>query len=262
MKTVLLTITASLAILPASAAMSEIRLQPHRAVYELSMAADSTSTGVSATTGAIFYEFTESCDGFTTNNRTILRTSYDEGPERTSDWTYSGWESHDGKDYRFNVHSSTNGQKGPDIRGAAELNDGGGSVDYRQPVTRTLSLAQGTIFPARHIERLIAAAQSGENFLLADVFDGFSVDTPYYSINAFIGPLSAPAADAKPGLKTDSWKMRLAFFDKTTRSEQPSYELGVRYFANGIATEVVQDFGDLKIDGKLREIELLPHPKC
>lgn len=226
------------------------------------MAADSKSTGVSATTGAIFYEFTESCDGWTTNNRTILRTRYDEGPERTSDWTYSGWESHDGKDYRFNVHSATDGQKGPDIKGSAEMKGDVGTVEYRQPTTASLSLARGTLFPARHIEKLIEAAQSGEKFLLADVFDGFAIDTPYYSINAFIGPLSEPSADAEPGLKTSSWHMRLAFFDKATRSEQPSYELGVRYFANGIATEVVQDFGDLKIDGRLREIELLPHPKC
>lgn len=249
-------------LLPVSSEAAGIKLQPHRAVYELVMIRSSQGSGVANASGAIFYEFAEACDGWKISNRTIIRTLYEDGPERTSDWTYTSWESRDGSSYRFSVESQVNGNAGEEIAGTAGATADGGEARFTSPKPQTVSLSPGTLFPTQHIEALVEAANAGEQFLLADVFDGFASDTPYYSINAFIGPRVAPEADAKPGTDVGSWKMRLAFFDKASQEEKPAYELGIRYFENGVATEVLQDFGNMVIDGRLREIELLPHPSC
>jgi hypothetical protein len=249
-------------LLPLPAEAAGIQLQPHRAVYELVMTHSGQGSGVANASGAIFYEFAEACDGWKISNRTIIRTLYEEGPEQTSDWTYTSWESRDGSSYRFSVASEVNGRPVDDIAGTAGTTTDGGEARFTSPKARSLELTAGTLFPTRHIEALVSAARSGEQFLLADVFDGFASDSPYYSVNAFIGPRREPDTDAKPGTDVDSWKMRLAFFDKQSREEKPDYELGIRYFENGVATEVLQDFGNMTIDGRLREIELLPRPEC
>lgn len=258
----LLTISLAVLVAGATTVQAGMRLQPHRAVYELKMTEATQGSGIAGTSGAIFYEFTEQCDGWHITNRTILRTLFEEGPERTSDWSYTSWESHDGSSYRFEVQSMVNGRQMETIRGTAGLTEEGGVARFTEPERKTIKLTRDTVFPTRHIENLVAAAQNGTQFLLADVFDGFAADTPYYSINAFLGPLLKPADQPRPGLDTDSWRMRLAFFEQGSRSEEPSYELGIRYFENGVASEILQDFGDMKIDGELREIELLPRPEC
>jgi hypothetical protein len=56
--------------------------------------------------------------------------------------------------------------------------------------------------------------------------------------------------------------MRIAFFNRGSAAAgagTPEYEVGLRYYANGVADEMKMDFGDFVLDGKLEELEALPH---
>jgi hypothetical protein len=55
--------------------------------------------------------------------------------------------------------------------------------------------------------------------------------------------------------------MRIAFFERgagTSGASQPEYEVGLRYYENGIADDLVMDFGEFAIRGSLLELTSAP----
>ncbi|MEE8560076.1 MAG: DUF1849 family protein, partial [Alphaproteobacteria bacterium] len=59
-----------------------------------------------------------------------------------------------------------------------------------------------------------------------------------------------------------SWRMRLAFFPVQSAAPEPDYELGVRLFDNGVAGDLVLDYGDFTLLATLERIEALAKPAC
>ena len=57
-----------------------------------------------------------------------------------------------------------------------------------------------------------------------------------------------------------STRVRLAF-DHSPTSETPTYQVGMRYWQNGVADNLAMDFGDFVMNGALNELTPLPH-KC
>ena len=40
----------------------------------------------------------------------------------------------------------------------------------------------------------------------------------------------------------------------------PDYEVGLRYYENGVADELQMEFGEFSVNGKMQELSLLPNP--
>ena len=60
--------------------------------------------------------------------------------------------------------------------------------------------------------------------------------------------------------------MRIAFFDRTKQATDkptgsPDYEVGMKYWANGVADDLHMDFSDFVMQGRLKEFSLQP-PHC
>jgi len=245
-------------------------IAPHRALYSLTLGSAKQSSGVVAATGAMAYEWGETCDGWTVQQRFRLRLQYAEqdGVEVSS--SLVTWESKDGLRYRFNERRLRNGEPDEEIKGEARLDGAGkgGTAEFTRPEASTLTLAPGVLFPTAHTLLLIDRAQGGEQFVAKPVFDGASVENAS-QITAVIGPElkpDAPKAGEKPVdsplLKRPSWRIRLAFFPPDTKVEQPDYELGMRLLDNGVSQDMSLDYSDYVIRAKLDEIEALPRPNC
>ncbi len=55
--------------------------------------------------------------------------------------------------------------------------------------------------------------------------------------------------------------MRIAFFGKDNNgggASSPDYEVGLRYYANGVADELNMDFGEFAVNGRLETLEAVP----
>jgi hypothetical protein len=71
----------------------------------------------------------------------------------------------------------------------------------------------------------------------------------------------APEAFHVPELaKLPSGRVHVAFFDLSARAEQPDYEVGMRYWENGVADDLRMDFGQFVMKGSLDTFRLLPLP--
>jgi len=251
-----------------------VEIAPHRALYSLTLGSSKSSSGVIGASGAMVYEWGETCDGWTVQQRFRLRLQYAEQDGVDISSNLVTWESKDGLRYRFNERRLRNGEPDEEIKGEAKLDGAGkgGTAEFSRPEATTLTLAPGVLFPTAHTILLIERAQAGDQFVSKQVFDGATVENAS-QITAVIGPAlkadagaPAAAATAKPAdnviLKRPSWRVRLAFFPADDKSGQPDYELGMRLLDNGVSQDMSLDYTDYVIRAKLDEIEALPHPAC
>ncbi len=270
-------------------------ISPHRALYSLSLESSKSGSGVVDASGAMIYEWGETCDAWTVQQRFRLRLVYEDTDPVELSSTLVSWESKDGLRYRFNERRLRNGQADEEVRGEARLDGSGkgGKADFTKPDSTSLTLAPNVLFPTAHTLLLIERAAAGDNFLSRDVFDGATEDNAS-QISAVIGPRidsaatgDKAAADNKDDktaagnkdnktaagkkdnkvvksalIERPSWRVRLAFFPADTKSDEPDYELGMRLFDNGVSGDMSLDYSDYVIRAKLDEIEPLSKPAC
>jgi hypothetical protein len=109
-----------------------------------------------------------------------------------------------------------------------------------------------------HTLTLINAAREGKKFIALPLFDGtdddgfedssiavIDVKPPIASKYAFLSPLA-------------STRVRIAFFDHAGGAPTPTYEVAMRYWENGVADDMLMDFGDFVMNAKLTELTPLP----
>ncbi|MCU0986447.1 MAG: cell envelope integrity EipB family protein [Acetobacteraceae bacterium] len=245
-------------VLPAAAAAAE--LASHRAAYRLSLDAARAAAGIESAQGAMLFEVVDQCDAWTSQQRFTLAVTARDGTttERQSD--YVTWEAKDGRSMRFRLRQIVDGQLAQVIVGEARLeaNGSGGVVRYREPAEVEVPLPPGTLFPMVHSLKILEAARAGQRSLAAPLFDGTSEDGAMESNSAIIGRIG-PEEVRFPALSPlASWRFRIAFFEPTNSSGSPDYEVGIRYWENGIADELKMDFGDFVVDGRIETLEIIP----
>jgi hypothetical protein len=246
------------------AAAAEIA--PHRALYTMALGTARNDSGVIDARGAMDYEWGETCDGWTIEQRYRLKMRYAETPDVDIVSSFVTWESKDGLHYRFNQKQMRNGELDQETRGEAKL-DGpgkGGVAEFTKPQPQTLKLEPGVLFPSAHTIVLIDAARRGENFVTRQVFDG-ATDENAVQVSAAIGLKVTPdpvAATRSALLERPGWRIRLAFFPVDASAEKPDYELGMRLLDNGVSEDMLIDYGEYSIHAKLDDIEPLAKPSC
>lgn len=250
-------LAAALAVaLPAHA----VELASHRAAYRLALDPSRPNQDVESASGAMLYEVVERCGAWTVQQRFTLRVAGRGGQTYEMSSDYVTWENTEGTKLRFRLRQATDGTITKTIVGEATLDGAGGAGTARltAPEQREVQLPKGTLFPMVHTMRLIEAAQRGERTLTVPVFDGTSEDGPQDTNSVIIGMLRADPAVGFAALRDlPSWRVRIAFFEPGGAS-QPDYEVGIRYFENGVADELRMDFGEFAVAGNLAEFERVP----
>ena len=240
-------------------------LAPHRAVYSLSLARAQDAANIARAEGAMLYEIVDACDGWATRQRFSLTLTDGDGTALETASDYSTWETKDGRSLRFTLTQMTQGAVTQRIAGEAEIGaDGSGIVRYTEPEAKEERLAPGTMLPNRHTVLALNTAREGRRLLVAPLFDGTSADGAQDTTTVF----SAWEAPREvPGFPTlsplGSVRMRIAFFDREAQQQGggatvPSYEVSLRYWENGVADELLMDFRDFVVEGRLVRLESVP----
>ena len=221
-------------------------------------------------------EFTDACDAWTTNQKSLLRTVTGEGTEAMSHSDFAAWESKAGDDYKFSVHQTQDGDVS-EFRGRAKRNGPGdsGTADYTKPERTTYKLPPHFLFQTAQQVKLIEYARKGEHFLSGDMFDG-SEGGGSARFNAVILKPTADTTSAlkDPLLDSPRHRVRVAFYppagtgdasDGTAAAdtgEQPEYEMTMTVHDNGVVSDYDYDYQDFSVHGQLQAIQGLPRPHC
>jgi hypothetical protein len=235
----------------------------HRAAYKLTLDRVRDNSDIASVRGIMVYEVMDACDGWATRQRFTLVLTDRDGQEVDTGSDYATFETKDGARMRFSLTQTTQGAVTQRISGEADITPEGGRVRYVDPEAKEEALPPGTMLPMMHTIRALDAARRGQRMLVAPLFDGTSADGAQDSttvISGWQGPQPTPRFPALATL--GSARMRVAFFDRNDTSgggaSAPDYEVGLRYWENGVADELKMDFGDFVVDGRMEELSLAP----
>jgi len=239
-------------------------LASHRGVYTLTLDRARENAGIVDVSGAMLFELIDACESWTTRQRFTMTLRNREGTELETGSDYATLESMDGRTLRFSLTQVTQGVVSSRVVGQAELGpDGSGVARYSEPEVKELPIPPGTLLPNTHTIATLNAARAGQRLLVAPIFDGTTADGAQQTttvMSPWQGPQPVPEA---PSLSTlGSSRMRIAFFEPNGEqaggARTPSYEVSLRYFENGVADDMIMDFGDFTVRAKLMKLEDAP----
>lgn len=247
-------------------------LQPHRAVYDLSLKNASERSGIDAIYGRMVFEFTgAACKGYTTRFRFVTRIDTGED-QRVSDQRLNSFEDKDGVTFRFDNEAYTDEQLDKKIKGVATRKPDGLSVlleGGEDAPARTLDLP-ASIYPSAHMREVISKALNGTPLFDAKVFDGSEDGDKSLLVTTIIGkPETSESADGTDpkaaGVLTGKtwWPVTASYFNEGPDGDtEPSYRLSFKLYDSGISRDLVMDYGEFALSGKLASLELLPEESC
>lgn len=248
--------------LPADAAGLYTASAAHRAIYNLTLSS-SRGNDIVAAHGTMGYEVIDACDGWAVRQRLSMTLTNNDGQDIQMVSDYATWEAKDGLKFRFHMKQTTDTAVTSQTDGDATLERAGGPGEarYTTPEEATKQLPAGTLFPMAHTSAILAAAEAGKKFVALPLFDGTD-DAGAEDSFIVVLDWKPPEANKYAFLASlPSSRVRLAFFDHSATSETPTYQVGMRYWQNGVADNLQMDFGDFVMDAKLSELTPLPH-KC
>jgi hypothetical protein len=245
-------------------------LMPHRAVYDLSLDHASDRSGITALTGRMVYEFNGSaCEGYTVKFRFVTQINTNE-TSRMTDQQTTTYEDSDGKTFSFVTKSFVDQSLDREVKGTATREPDGLKVEIEKPEKNSIELGK-TQFPTQHLEELIRKAESGETFYETNLFDGSENADKVMTTTVIIGKKDAASADDPEGkaladlAKQDYWPVDIAYFDLANDSgeETPEYRISFKLHENGLTRDLIMDYGDFSMKGKLVNLAVFdPPPAC
>ncbi|WP_237214963.1 cell envelope integrity EipB family protein [Falsiroseomonas oryziterrae] len=239
------------------------RMVAHRAAYRLDLG-EGRNSGITAVRGAMVFDVQDACEGWATRQRMTMTVVDRDGQEIETVSDYATFEAKDNSRLRFSLTQSTGGAISQRVAGEAELrSDGSGSVRYTEPAGKEEALPAGTMLPTRHTVLSIEVARAGRRILAGPLFDGTSDEGVQDTTTVISGWQATPQEPPRFPLLAGqaSARMRIAFFERgaaTGGASQPEYEVGLRYFENGVADDLVMDFGEFSVTGRLLELTAVP----
>jgi len=256
------------AVFPIVPAFAAPALQAHRAVYDVTLNKASDRSGITGISGRMVYEFNGSaCEGYTAKFRFVTQIVTNDNTRLTDQQTTT-FEDAEGKTFSFVTKSFVDQNLDKEVRGIATKDPKGLKVDIDKPEKSSLELA-ATQFPTQHLVEMIGKAEKGENFYQTNLFDGSEDANKVMTTTVVVGKKTEadkadPEAPALAKLATDKyWPVDIAYFDDSAQNgeEVPEYRISFKLHENGITRDLVMDYGDFSMTGKLVNLSLFDQTK-
>jgi hypothetical protein len=259
---------------PLSPAAADAWFTPHRGLYRMSLVSAENSSGIVGATGEMYFEWTDTCDGWNVNQHTSLFLASSQDKSNQIGLTFSGWEAKDGLELRFHASHISDGVVVDNVAGEARLSgpDGRGTVKYSAPKGVAVALPEGTVFPSEYSRRMMARMTEGADGYSALMFDGSSIEGTYDVTTFFAAPRlrALPGAGDGAGAvegggaaaKEKVWPIRMAYFPLQGGDVEPDFEVGALINGKGVAHRYDIDYGNFAVRAELEKYEELSPPDC
>ena len=234
-------------------------LAAHHAAYQLTLDR-SKMQDVTEAHGTMTYDVLDTCAAWTTSQHLVIDLTNKDGQDIHMVSDYATLESKDGTHLDFHTKQVTDQAVTEQLDGTAvlERSGGRGRASFTSPEKKQALLPEGTLLPMAHTNALIDAAMAGRKFLSVPLFDGTTADGAQDTF-VTVESWRPPAAQKWAALSAlAAGRVHIAFFDRGRATETPDYEIGMQYFANGVADGLTMDFGDFVMNGKLAALDMHP----
>lgn len=254
-------------------AVAGTKLVPHRAVYDMELAEKEEKSGITGLNGRMVYDFSgNACEGYSVNFRFVTEFQDVDGGSQITDLQTTSFEEPKAASYQFLSKTYVDQELVEETRGTARIDNGGRTVDLKEPSEKSLHIKREVLFPTEHLLAILKAADEGLSFLTADIYDGAETGEKVYATTSVIGARSVtPASTVKDGPDAPLagqpyWPVTVAYFDPGEENASgellPVYQLSFWLYQNGISSHLKLDYGDFIIRGKITSLEFLDETAC
>jgi hypothetical protein len=261
-------IAALLASTVGAASSDSIKLDPHRAVYEISLA-HSDPGGVVAASGRTVIEFRDQCIGWSTTQRFLTDMTNSQGDPTRTDFIATSFESKDEHAMRFTLKNTIDGKTRQRFAGMATLAASGrGTVELSMPKGKNFPLPVGVMLPTQQTLEILRAASSGQSGIREVVFQGGDKTNLYEAI-ATIGRTATDAemkedrdADKDDILHGKSARsILISYFPFESHGSAPDYEVAYRLYSDGVVSRMSLIYSRFTLRAALTRLDRL-EPDC
>jgi hypothetical protein len=253
----------------AAPAAGPVPLAAHKAVYDLTLLKSIGAKGPTSARGRIAFDFSGSaCEGYSQTFRQLTELQPAEGPTRVSDMHSATFEDAEDTTFAFSMHTVVDSGDADVVDGrAVRAADGAVSTSLTKPVRGKFDIDPDVVFPTAHLQRILTAAEAGQNILQVKVYDGSETGRKIYETTTVIGhPVEAPVVEKAAHIpELDAmrrWPVSISYFEIGKKDEPPSYTLSFDLYENGISRALRLDYGDFILAGEMTSLELLPAKTC
>ncbi|WP_313616128.1 cell envelope integrity EipB family protein [Agrobacterium sp.] len=240
----------------------------HRAVYDLELRDSSERSGIEDMSGRMVYEFTGSaCQGYKTDFRFVTQINTGDAVRMTDQQTTT-FEDSAARKFTFDTKSFTDDKLDKEVGGSASDSDAGTVVDLVRPDSRKVDLVASD-FPTEHMLQVIDNARAGKRMFESRIFDGSDDGDESLITSTLVGKSQTPVSDDKEAseagqfAKAPFWPVTIAYFnDKSGADSLPIYRMSFKLYENGITRDLVLDYGDFVLTGKLKKLDILETASC
>jgi hypothetical protein len=248
--------------LSAAAASTVPHMTGQVAIYDLSLAKVRTHD-VTGATGQMRFAVADGCTGWGTTQHMVLLIRNADGSLTKTVTDYVTWETKNGSTLTFNLSEQDNDGKPiiDDAGTAIHAGTGAGTITYSTPANRVMTMPQGTLFPMAHTQAILDAAVRGQKFISVPLFDGTTDDGAQHTFVVILGRGEHGQPPFPELAKFTSTDVDIAFYERKNSDQNPDFRSQMRYYDNGVANNIMMDFGDFVLLGKLERLDI-PQSNC
>ena len=253
-------------------ALGKSVLQPHRIAYEITLDPKRSGSAFSSASGLMVLEFSgNACDGYITNFRQVTALTDSDGRARNLDFRVNLWEGGTGKDFRFTLKNSLNGQITRDADGEARKGkDGALAVTMKRPRGKKADFDGNLMFPSAMSIATLDAAMRGERSFRTKLFDGSEGGEKVFDVITSIGTALEgernnriePVLSGAMSPDMRRWPVSIAYYDDVPGDRIPVYTMRSVTFANGVMGDIVFEFADFSLAARAVKYEMRPIEAC
>lgn len=240
-------------------------LQPHQAVYDLSLTEVRMPGASSAGAGSFVVRLQKRCEDWVLLTQLQIGMVLENGAPLDIQSISASEESMDGRQLVFESELRMNDRLFDSLAGTATLaDDGTGTVNIEIPEESTVALPRGTQFPIGAFHSTMARVIAGDKVIEYTLFDGSS-PTAIKGTDIVAGtpePLDQPPSGDADLLAGQAHRIVSSYFDMTATDAEPMSSNTSDVLENGITTRILLDIGMAEAEGVLTSIAALPEPEC
>lgn len=251
-------------LLPSSVSAAGMpELAVYRGVYDLQLENALEKSGITGLTGRMVYEFNGSkCEGYTTQFRLMTRVDTRNAPLRVTDQQVTSFESADGRDFHFASKNYIGQELTKEVVGIASRTGNAVKVRLTKPEEALYELKSAE-FPIAHTVQVIRNALAGKRFSQLRLYDSSEDANELVETVVVIGKKKRPGPDRETALmgaygNEAVWPVTVSYFNgNDNRESLPAYRTSFLLYRNGITRDLLMDYGDFSIRGKLVRLDIL-----
>ena len=244
-----------LVISPVTSAYAKVgsNIVAHRAFYQMEMGDRQQTSQIVNINGRSAFAIERDCSGWRSIEDYMIQFVAENGGTDSVLSHFESWEADSGDKYSFDIMEESSFEGHKDFGGFVQMDDSEiGHAYFTMAPDSAISLPSGTLFPMRHVQKILKKAEAGEKIMAATVFTGAEPDSALMRTSTVVGGWREAPADELGMLGQDGyWQINVAYFKPASTSAEPAYEIAFSMQNNGLVRDYEINYGDFSITANL-----------